>query len=607
MSKILRLLRNSELYANHGAALSALQTRLNATGENALKDGEPILARYTDTDNKERTLLGIKSNGGYEIFDNAGSNDALVNAINALDYTWDGDAKKPIVSISESNGVIAPTQGSINAEFVDIADTGSVITATTVEGALQEIAAEIDAMDLNEVGGTAGDVITTISENDGKVSATKSSLSDVKLTGYVKDTSKTGAIAATDSVEDALSKLENTIGKNSVSNADHSITVDNSGATTNVSVNIKNGEKVIKLDSNGIYTNLNLVKITDGLPATIKERYELRNSDNTKIGESIDIAKDSHIVSIIYITDSSDAHYQNLEYKYIDVSGVEQTTYVDMSSLILETEVENGIQAVNNKLSIKLDTTGDDTGNGKFLTVGANGLKLDGVSNAITAAVEALDVTTDAVVSGQYVAAIEETDGIVAVKARANVSEAELNNYTKGSNGDAVANTDTINGAISKLEVQVDNAKAAATTTVVEGTDAGNNLSITNATKADGHVEYTISLTDVASDAALTAEIAARKAVDGQSGDTYTANPSANYISSATSLNGADLALDAALKTADDAMLTGVAAGNGIDVSGKSAKSQTITAVAVADDPIIEVTSNGIGTKEDAVWDCGTY
>ena len=39
-----------------------------------------------------------------------------------------------------------------------------------------------------------------------------------------------------------------------------------------------------------------------------------------------------------------------------------------------------------NVISAVLDTTGDDTGSGKFLTVGANGIKLDGVSDAIAEA-----------------------------------------------------------------------------------------------------------------------------------------------------------------------------------------------------------------------------
>ena len=47
----------------------------------------------------------------------------------------------------------------------------------------------------------------------------------------------------------------------------------------------------------------------------------------------------------------------------------------------------------------------------------------------------------------------------------------------------------------------------------------------------------------------LTNEIVARKAVDGQTGQTYTANRDAYFISGATSLNDADLKLDAALKS----------------------------------------------------------
>ena len=49
-----------------------------------------------------------------------------------------------------------------------------------------------------------------------------------------------------------------------------------------------------------------------------------------------------------------------------------------------------------------------------------------------------------------------------------------------------------------------------------------------------------------------------------------------------------------------------VVAGNGINISG-SGTEKTITAVAKASDPMIEVTNEGIGLKDDAVFDCGTY
>lgn len=584
--KTIQLLRNKNLYASHEAALTDLKKKL----QESTFDGQPILARYkVGETGPEHTLLGIKSGDGYEIFDNEGTQSAAVTSVKydevtkKITYTKNGS---PIDVVTLA--AVATTGAAADVSF------GS----TNVGAELTSINGKIAAMD-KAASAENGQVVTTVSEADGVVSETKANVKDLQLGGYTKDESATGAIGGKDTINTALSKLENTVGANKISNADKSIVVtEPTGVTTttDIKVNIKSGEKVIKLGEDGIYTNLNLVKITNSLPETVKERYEFRDSDDKKIGESIDIAKDSHIVSIEY-----DEKTQKLIYKYLDASGAEKTTEVDMAHLILETEVGNGIQSVDGKLSIKLDTTGDD----KFLTVGADGLKLDGVTDAIAAAINALDVT-DAATAGQYVSSVSETDGKIAVT-RANVSDSVLNDYAKGSDATAVAAKDTVNQAISKLENQVDKAKSAATTVVAEGTDAGNNMSIAETEGADGHKIFTINLTNVASDAALTNEIAARKAVDGQNGDTYAANTSANYISNATSLNDADIKLDAALKTADDAMLTGVAAGNGIHVSDKSGKSQTITAVAVANDPIITVTESGIATKENAVYDCGTY
>ena len=53
--------------------------------------------------------------------------------------------------------------------------------------------------------------------------------------------------------------------------------------------------------------------------------------------------------------------------------------------------------------------------------------------------------------------------------------------------------------------------------------------------------------------------------------------------------------------------LVSVEAGNGITVTPKAASKQTISAKVKSDEPIIQVTENGIGVKDDAVWDCGIY
>ena len=473
--------------------------------------------------------------------DFSGATDAKFTELSA--YTEDVDNKVKALSAGTisisgfAHGEIVELSGAVQANKSNI-DNLSGATVAEFNSAFTAI----QAMD-KDADAVAGQVVTTVSEVDGVVSETKANVKDLQLGGYSKDTTATGDIASTDTINAALSKLENKAAAITIVNADKSINVTTGATGTDINVNIKSGEKVLAKDGDaGLYTDIDLVKITTGLPAEIKERYQLLATDNSRIGVNIDVPKDSHIVSINYITTGE--HAQNLEYVYIDASGVTQTTYVDMSELVLEAEFASGVTVTDHIAHGVVDPASES-----FLTVGGAGFKLSGVQDAIDAKVNALDVTGDTAAAGQYVAAIEQTDGVVAVKTRANVSEAVLNNYAKGSDATAVAATDTVNQAISKLENQVDAAKAAATTKVVEGTDAGNNMTITPTTSAtDGSVTYTVDLADVASKTALDAEIAARKAVDGQNGDTYAANAGTNFISDATSLNDADVKLDAAIK-----------------------------------------------------------
>lgn len=502
---------------------------------------------------------------------------------------------KPIVAVSENKGQVAASVGTINAEFVNIADSGSLITATTVEGALAEIAAEIDAMD-KTASAVDGQVVTTVSEADGKVSETKANVKDLQLGGYSKDTSATGDIASSDTINAALSKLENKAAAITIANADKSINVTTGASGTDINVNIKSGESVLAKDgSAGLYTDIKLSGITVS-SAAVKEEYALIGTDGSQLGTSIKVYKDSHIVSITYITDPSDAHYQNLEYVYIDASGATKTEYVDISSLVLEAEFASGITVTDHVAHGVVDPSSES-----FLTVGADGFKLAGVQDAIGTAISGLDVS-DSAVAGQYVSQVSETDGKIAV-IRANVSEAVLNNYSKGSDSGSVASTDTVNQAISKLENQVDAAKSAATTVVAEGTDVGNNMSIVETAGADGHKIFTVNLSDVASAQGLANEISYRKAVDGVNGDAYTADANAHYISGASSLYGADQALDTALNSVDNAMLTGVAAGNGVEVTTKANKSQTISAKVNGDGGIV---NDSAGLHLGTI-DCGTY
>lgn len=77
------------------------------------------------------------------------------NVIETLDAEEVKVEGKAIVAISQADGIISATAGSINAEFVDIKDENEYFTATTVEGALAELYSQAGA----------GSKVTMISSN----------------------------------------------------------------------------------------------------------------------------------------------------------------------------------------------------------------------------------------------------------------------------------------------------------------------------------------------------------------------------------------------------------------------------------------------------------
>ena len=137
-------------------------------------------------------------------------------------------------------------------------------------------------------------------------------------------------------------------------------------------------------------------------------------------------------------------------------------------------------------------------------------------------------------------------------------------------------------------------------------------MTVTTGTGLNHETIYTIGENDIASASALTAEIAARKAVDGQNGDTYAANAGTNYISAATSLNDADVKLDAALKSLSDATVNEVKvndvalteASNAVNVQISAAAGTGAETAAIA---VNTDNSTGAVTISLLGLDCGTY
>ena len=661
-------------------AIEALDAEIPSSG------GKNVQVKVTETDGKI-TAVNITTDNTVNSDD---VNTAITNAINELDGSvvaesgfyvksvTEADGKisgttealpsleevkeigKPIVAVSENKGQVAARAGNINAEFVDIADSGQKFTAKTVEGALAEIATEIDAMDLAVVSGN-GEVITAVSEEDGKVSASKTAIKDVKLTGYAKNTTATGAISETDDIEDALSKLENNIAASqsatTVTNTDHSINVTTAATGTTIGVNINSGEKVISLGNDGIYTDIKLSAVTVS-EANVKEAFALIASDGaTQLGSTIKIYKDSSLLSVALLhADYSDPQNpvlptydkingwtdiasptqanQALCFAYENVEGNVVVAAVPVGSFINEQEFASGLtwDSTAGKVIGVVDPSSES-----FLTVGTNGFKVDGIKGEIDTKINALNATVGStgVEGGNHVAVqvvenagkltsltVTETD--IASKSLLDGLSGKTVTEVASSNDSIAATLSDATDGTKHLDIITDASKikmsgftkADALTNITESSSVKDAFLEVDKVITEKAEVISTALNDLettkAEKTALDAEIKARKAVDGQDGDTYAANANANYIGKATSLNDADVKLDAALKSLSNETVNQVKVNGVVLTQENNAVNAQINAAAGtgAETAAIAVNtdnSTGVVTISLLGLDCGTY
>ena len=145
--------------------------------------------------------------------------------------------------------------------------------------------------------------------------------------------------------------------------------------------------------------------------------------------------------------------------------------------------------------------------------------------------------------------------------------------------------------------------------TVVEKKSNDAHITVESRTETDGHIVYTIGSDNIASADSITAETATRKTIEGQSGNTYTANTGATYISGATSLNDADVKLDEAIKNLSSSVgKATILAGKGISVDNTPTDGTKVSVKLVNEGSGLELTENGLSINlSEITLDCGTY
>lgn len=121
---------------------------------------------------------------------------------------------------------------------------------------------------------------------------------------------------------------------------------------------------------------VNVVKVSDNLPATIRERYKFVKSDNTELEQTIDIYKDSSLMNVeLQEIDSKKC----LVFTYILEDGTEKNITLDVEQLLIESEFQDGLSGVSEDGVIRVKVKIDDSSE-EYLTVSKDGVKLSGIN-----------------------------------------------------------------------------------------------------------------------------------------------------------------------------------------------------------------------------------
>lgn len=456
--KNFKLLRNQTALASRAAAITQLQ------GLTGLDEGTLVLARYTENSTPGSVLGLVNLDGSVTVIDVTGD---IASAIAGLDstLTLSGTAAQDahFTQVAIVDGMLNPTTSSGSnidiAHLVDLVpsnDANAILATTdTIHGALTKIEAAILGMD-KAASAEAGKVVTTVSEADGVVSETKANVIDLTLTGYSKETASTGAIAASDDIQTALSKLENGIAE-----AAEAATVDG---------------KTIVVGSDGLETDVDIVYVpavpASGADPAVPAKIELQDNTGATLS-SIDV---SSIIGNGFLKSSSYAPATGILTLVFNEGGTDVSYDIDLSALF---DFEDII--------IKSDSTdylsfaqvspapSGDTGQAQL------GVKLASVTYTAATQSTPASLTVDQT-NGKFV----NGDAITAVKNYVDAKDTELQDAIDDLDGDAVK-SGTVNGVAGTGAVTNNN---------LDLTVAGNNVPLTGYTALTptGNAQETVTI-----------------------------------------------------------------------------------------------------------------
>ena len=618
-----KFLRNGSVLGTHDEAYAAL-TGFTLTTE---QDGTIILARYgsgndvktlaglvyVNGENKSITIIDVEASSGsveklrQEINAKLGEGVTSANTATAQFEALSGGTFTPGTSSSADTSVegakayaydlVGTLDGGVTAA------TGSYVASVTeVDGKISGTTAELPTVDDEAV---AKKFVIAVDETNGKIAVSR---------GEITSSAKT--IVLNDNTDGGVDFDVNIDGTSIVKDANGVLSVASTALTQYVG-----DEKTIHISSADTTTNAKTVSTLLSISSTtpsetnVKEQYNLVNASGETIGATIKIYKDSSLYNV-YLGHMDDTIAGDppvvtpgtgdtaLCFIYYKADGTYQLVPVNVESFLEESEFASGVTATNHIVHGVVDPDSEkDSNNDSFLTVGANGFKIDGIKDEIDKKlgdiVGDLDATVTGETANQHVSiTIDEVDGKL-TQSGLTITESNIANADDlaALSAKTVTAITSTNGSIT---ASIDDAAGCKTYNVE--TDASkikmSGLTDTTGTKFSGLTENS-SVTDainkiITNDGDIAAEIKElREDIDAVSGDVET--------------------ISGDVDTIKEQYISGVSVNNKtVAITDKIAKisveSSTSAMTATSTEAIVvDTDANGNITLGLANIDCGTY
>lgn len=394
---VLKLLRNSELYATREAAISGIQSKATT-----LSDGEMWVATWGTTE-KSKSILAVKRTWGVTIFD-----------LDAID-----DLREDLADIAFSGSASDAATEEITA------------SETTVAVAGENVAAQIANL---------AQTMKSIQDNASKYKLVQLTAAEVAELG---------------------------------------------------DENVKEAYKVVTFQGE-----------------------ETEQTVYTQVGDTVKIYKDSALQEVYLGSDADSVDVttgvvtkqpvtdpQSMNFVYQLADGTYSMTKIDVSKFLTESEFGDGLQVADAVVSVKIDSDSEKDSQATpvdFLTVGADGVKINGIKDEIDRKIAELDATVGSttVETGKHIAVeIVEKDGVLT---GVTVTEDDI-----ASAADVAENERVTSAALNDLETR----KAEKTdldalaAEVLKGVVAGNGINV--GVKSNNTQEVSVKLDTVQTDNAL--------------------------------------------------------------------------------------------------------